>query len=129
MSSCDTTSRVYGLGNPAVVSLPLKDGIFKEAYKISMTPGSNHKEITQAREKALLPIEKGKNNGKTLNDVWVWAFTRQVGSADAFVQAERLPPILATVKYYFYRYYLQILNWQETPFSPRPEEWGWCLSS
>ena len=42
MSGCDTTSRLHGVGKPAVVSLSLKDVIFKNAGKIFMTPGSSH---------------------------------------------------------------------------------------
>jgi len=85
--------------------------------------------MAKAGEKALLRIYKGKSNAKTLKDVWVWAFTMRVASAIAFVQAERLPPTLAATKYHFYRCYLQIMKWQDTSDSLKPEEWGLCLSS
>ena len=51
-----------------------------------MTPGSNHQEIAEAGEKALLHIYKGKSNEKTLKDVRVRAFTMRVASVIAFVQ-------------------------------------------
>jgi len=70
-----------------------------------MTPGSNHQEIAEAGEKALLRIYIGKSNEKTLKDVRVRAFTMRVASAIAFVQAERLPPTLAPAKYHFYMCY------------------------
>ena len=60
MSGSDITSRLHGVGKPAVVSLSLKGGIFKNACKIFMDPGSNHQEITEAREKDLIRIYKGK---------------------------------------------------------------------
>ena len=129
MSGCDSTFRLHGVGKPAVVSLSLKDGIFKDACKIFMTPGSNHQKIVEAGEKALLRICKGKSNEKTLKDVRVRAFTMRVASANAFVQAERLPPTLAAAKYHFYRCYFQIMKWQDTSNSLKPEEWGWRLSS
>jgi hypothetical protein len=48
MSGFDTTSRLYNVGKPAVVSLSLKDCIFENAWKIFMRPESNHQEITEA---------------------------------------------------------------------------------
>ena len=69
MSGCDTTSRLHGKVKPTVVSLSLKDGIFKDACKTFMIPGSNHQEIGEAREKALRRIYKGKSNEKTLKDL------------------------------------------------------------
>ena len=60
MSGCDTTSRLHGVVKPTVVSLSLKDGIFKDACKTFMTPGSNHHEIAEAGEEALLRIYSGK---------------------------------------------------------------------
>ena len=101
MSGCNKTSRLYGVGKPAVVSLSLKDGIFKNTCKIFMTPGSNHQEIIEAEEKALFHIYKGKSNEKTLNDVKVRAYTVKVASSNTFVQAEGLPPTLAAAKYHF----------------------------
>jgi len=129
MSGCDTTFRLHGVGKPADVSLSLKDGIFKDAFKTFMTPGSNHQEIAEAGEKSLLRIYTGKSNDKTLKDLRVRSFTMRVASAIAFIQAEGLPPTLAVAKYHFYRCYLQIMKWQDTADSLKPKEWGWHLSS
>ena len=94
-----------------------------------MTPGFNHEEIAETGEKALLNIYKRKSNEKTLKDVWVRAFIMRVTSAIDFVQAERLSPTSAAAKYHFYRRYFQIMKWQDTSDSLRPEAWGWRLSS
>jgi len=60
MSGCDATTRLHGVGKQAVVSLSLKDGIFKDACKIFITQRFNNQEITEAGEKILFWLYKGK---------------------------------------------------------------------
>jgi len=59
----------------------------KQAFKIFIRSRSNHQEITEAGEKALLRIYKGKSNKKDLKDVQVRAYTMRVASANDFVKA------------------------------------------
>ena len=47
----------------------------------------------------------------------------------SFRQSGFRRPAAAATKYHFYRFNLQIMKWQDTSNSLKPEEWGWRLSS
>ena len=126
ISGCDTTSRLYGISKPAVLSLFVSNETFRSCSKVFYDSNASRDQIVQAGEQAVLLLYKA-THGESLAFLRLRLFNQQVAHAKCFVKPQTLPPTSAALVYHNLRVYLQVRVWQgHSDVCPR--DWGWKLT-
>ena len=122
---CDTTSRLFGFGKTASLTLLQKDTCFRQQAAVFDRIGSTAEEVCEAGEKALMHLYKAKNMDD-LNALRHQRFVELLRTSKKAVHPKSLPPTSATAKYHSLRTYHQVQAWKVVELNA--EEWGWKVT-
>ena len=123
MSSCDTTSKPFGIGKGTIMKK--SNIIIKEAGPF-LNPNATKKEIEEAGRKILCLLYDEKTTHFNLNEIRLKKFEQNVIKSVKNVNIDKLPPTNSAAKYHSYRVYYQVQVWLGNN-SLNPEDWGWEL--
>ena len=119
---CDTTSRVFGVGKGASLSLVKECDMFRAQASIFRKQNATKEEIAAAGEKAMILVYKGKGV-ESLNELRLKHFYCKVSDSKTAVHPRTLPPTSSSNRFHSLRVYHQVQEWMGN--SLPPEEWGW----
>ena len=126
ISGSDTTLRLFGLGKETILKLK-ENTQLQQAALVFDNPNSNHDQVREAGEKALVAIYGGKKTD-SLNQLRYKKYTEKVAKSLTQVDPKNLPPTSAAAKYHSYRVFLQVTEWKDIGCDISPESWGWMIT-
>ena len=124
--SCDTTSRLYGIGK--TLSKVQCSDEFTKISEVFMQENANKDDIISAGEKALVLLYNG-DSGDDLDALCYKGFQEKVVKSLKCVDAKDLPPTSASAKFHCLRVYYQVQEWRGEAGHLDPEEWGWEITN
>ena len=124
-SGCDTVSRVFGFGKPAVLKKAKQDREFSRHAGVFITD-STPDEVKEAGEQLFIRLYNGQE-AEGLDKLRYRHFLQKVSTRNTVVQVQSLPPTESAAKYHSFRTYSQVQYWIHG--NTRPEEWGWTIKN
>ena len=120
---CDTTSRVFGIGNQKAVTKLKSDGNFKTATATFMSCSANVDDVEKAGSSALIVMYNGREND-SLNNLRYQRFWEKTARRTIAVDPCSLPSI-SSAKFHSFRVYQQVQVWLGHETDVPPEQLGW----
>ena len=124
LTGCDTTSRIFGVGKPAVLKLFQKKPYFQELCEQFLEATSSNS-IKQCGESLMLAVYDG-SDAENLNALRYKNFTSKVITNNSSVQVQTLPPTSDAAALHCLRVYFQTQVWMGNS-SLNPLEYGWRI--
>ena len=125
MTRCDSTSRIFGIGEKAAFLKLIKgDPTLQSIAKTFTAPNQSVDVIEEQGCHAMSALFGGKT-ADCLAKLRYKAFTKKVCSASSFVIPERLPPTEAATKFHCRQVYYQIMVWMGTNDGLNATNWAW----
>ena len=104
---CDTTSRLYSIGNSVAIQRFERKESFRHLTKIFNNPTSSREDVISAGERLLL-IVYGAKRDTALGKLRLIKFCEKIASSMKVVSPESLPPTSAAASFHSLRVYHQV---------------------
>ena len=126
-SECDTTSRIFRVGNASVVQKVIAgDSVLHECSKVFRTPTADPANVETTGCDAMVSLFNG-GKSDSLASLRYRFLAKKVATAKTSVTPETLPPTTSATNLHSRRTYLQVMELLGKNDGMQPTEWGWAV--
>lgn len=123
---CDSTSRLFGIGNGLALKKVQNDTSFLEQAQVFSQSQENVDKgiIIAAGEKALVSLYGGDKD-ESLDELRHRRFCDKIAKNTSLVETQTLPTTSTAAKFHSLCVFCQMMEWKGRSESLNPKDWGW----